>query len=131
MEWVFALMAGILGASGAWLMLSRHLLSIVFGVTLLGSAANVVVFAGGRLVVGTPPLAPQGAAAPLEGAANALPQALVLTAIVIGFGLAAFALALALAASARLGKVDPEEMREAEPRAKAQEAAIASGAPEA
>ncbi|MEO0681125.1 MAG: NADH-quinone oxidoreductase subunit K [Pseudomonadota bacterium] len=116
MEWVFAVVAGALATAGVWLMLSRHLLSVVFGVALLGSAANVVVFASGRVVDGAPPLAPEGAAAPLPWAANALPQALVLTAIVIGFGLAAFALALALAAHRRLQTVDPEEMRVAEPR---------------
>ncbi|MEO1457240.1 MAG: NADH-quinone oxidoreductase subunit K [Pseudomonadota bacterium] len=115
MEPVLAILAGVLAATGVYLMLARHLLRIVFGVVLLGSAANVMVFAGGRLVDGIPPLLAEGEMAPALVTANPLPQALVLTAIVIGFGLAAFALALALAAHRRLGTADPEAMRIAEP----------------
>ncbi|MEM6438782.1 MAG: NADH-quinone oxidoreductase subunit K [Pseudomonadota bacterium] len=116
MEWLFALVAGVLAACGVWLMLARHLLSLVFGVVLASSAANLVVFSGGRLMDGAAPLVPEGLEAPGAAVANPLPQALVLTAIVIGFGLTAFALALMLAANRRLGTVDPEEMRVAEPR---------------
>jgi multicomponent Na+:H+ antiporter subunit C len=118
MEPVLALTVGVLAACGVWLMLARHLLSLVFGVVLVSSAANLVVFAGGRLMDGAAPLVPKGLEAPAEAVANPLPQALVLTAIVIGFGLTAFALALMLAAYRRLGTVDPEEMRVAEPRPK-------------
>ncbi len=117
MEWVFALLAGVLAASGVYLMLARHLLQVVFGITLISGAASVVVFVSGRLSAVAPALVPTGAEAPPAGAANPLPQALVLTAIVIGFGLAAFALALTVAAHRRLGTADPEAMREAEPRA--------------
>mgnify|MGYP001797062042 CR=1 FL=1 len=117
MEWLFALVAGVLAAGGGWLMLARHLLSLVFGVVLVSSAANLVVFAGGRLTDGAAPLVAEGLQAPTAEIANPLPQALVLTAIVIGFGLTAFALALLLAANRRLGTVDPEEMRVAEPKA--------------
>ena len=117
MEWLFARVAGGLAACGVWLMLARHLLSLVFGVVLVSSAANLVVFAGGRLTDGAAPLVAEGLQAPTAEIANPLPQALVLTAIVIGFGLTAFALALLLAANRRLGTVDPEEMRVAEPKA--------------
>lgn len=110
MEWKLALLAGILAASAVYLLLARHLLAVVFGVTLLGSAANLVVFAGGRVTAGAAPLVAEGLAAPEGVVANPLPQALVLTAIVIGFGLSAFALALTLAAHRRLGTVDPEAM---------------------
>jgi len=115
MEWVFALLAGVLTAAGVYLMLARHLLSLIVGATLVGSAANLVVFVGGRVTPDIPALIPDGASAPAAAIANPLPQALVLTAIVIGFGLAAFALALALAAYRRLGTADPEAMRQAEP----------------
>ena len=115
METVLAVLAGILAAAGVYLMLARHLLRIVFGVTLTGSAANLVVFAGGRVTEGAAPLVAAGRLTPETMVANPLPQALVLTAIVIGFGLTAFALALALAAQRRLGTVDPERMRHAEP----------------
>ncbi|SEA67172.1 NADH-quinone oxidoreductase subunit K [Rubrimonas cliftonensis] len=115
MEPVLALTVGVLAACGVWLMLARHLLRFVLGLTLLGAAANLSVFTAGRVTADAAPLIPEGAIA-LEGAAaNPLPQALVLTAIVIGFGLSAFALALALAAQKRLGGVDPETMRVAEP----------------
>ncbi|MEM9782043.1 MAG: NADH-quinone oxidoreductase subunit K [Pseudomonadota bacterium] len=114
MEPLIAPLAGLLAACGTYLMLSGHLLRLVFGVALLGSAANLAVFAGGRLTEYTAPLIPEGATLPDTVIANPLPQALVLTAIVIGFGFAAFALAIALAANRRLGTVDPEAMRIAE-----------------
>ncbi|MEL6217162.1 MAG: NADH-quinone oxidoreductase subunit K [Pseudomonadota bacterium] len=115
MEVLLALTAGVLAAAGVYLMLAGHMLRLVFGVTLVGTAANLVVFVGGGLTRELPPLIGEGLTAPEGIVANPLPQALVLTAIVIGFGLAAFALALALAAERRLGTVDPEAMRVAEP----------------
>jgi len=72
---------------------------------------NVMVFAGGRLTEGAAPLVPEGLAVSETLTANPLPQALVLTAIVIGFGFAAFVLALALAAWRRLGTCDTGAMR--------------------
>jgi multicomponent Na+:H+ antiporter subunit C len=110
MEPLVALLAGVLAAAGVYLMLARHLLRIVIGVVLLGSAANVMVFVGGRLTEGAAPLVADGLAAPDHVTANPLPQALVLTAIVIGFGFAAFLLALALAAHRRLGTCDSAAM---------------------
>jgi multicomponent Na+:H+ antiporter subunit C len=67
------------------------------GVGLIGSAMNLVVFAAPGASRAAPPLIPAGAAAPAGAVADPLPQALVLTAIVIGFGLSAFVLALAAA----------------------------------
>lgn len=113
---LLSLLAGVLSATGVYLLLSRHMLRVVFGVTLLGTAANLVVFASGGLLPEAAPLIAKGASAPGAPVANPLPQALVLTAIVIGFALAAFALALTLAAYRRLGTLDPEAMRVAEPR---------------
>lgn len=115
MEWLFALCAGALAMAGVYLILARHLMSLIVGVTLLGSAANLVVFAGGRLTVEAPPLVAEGQYVPEAAIANPLPQALVLTAIVIGFGLAAFALSLALATFGRTQTADPEALRYAEP----------------
>lgn len=115
MEILIAIATGVIAAAGVYLMLAGHMLRLVFGITLIGTAANVVVFVGGGLTAAVPPLVAEGMTAPEGIIANPLPQALVLTAIVIGFGLAAFALALALAASRRLGTVNPERMRVAEP----------------
>ncbi|MEM6488164.1 MAG: NADH-quinone oxidoreductase subunit K [Pseudomonadota bacterium] len=131
METLLAPLAGLMAAAGVWLMLSGHMLRVVFGIALLGSAANLVVFVGGRLTEGAAPLIAPGAALPDAATANPLPQALVLTAIVIGFGFAAFALSLAVAAHRRLGTVDTEAMQvaEAAPAAPRQHTAAPAAGP--
>jgi len=116
MEQVIALLVGALTAGAVWLMLSRNVVRFLFGLVLISNAANLVIFASGRLTLGAPPLIDPGADAPPALVANALPQALVLTAIVIGFGLFAFALALVFRTYTALGTVDSDEMRLAEPR---------------
>lgn len=115
MELVLALLVGWVTAAGVWLLLSRNLIRVLFGLVLISNVANVVIFAGGGLTLGTPALIEPGAVGPDGAVANALPQALVLTAIVIGFGLLTFALALARRAYDALGTVDVDEMRLAEP----------------
>jgi multicomponent Na+:H+ antiporter subunit C len=115
MEQVLAVLIGALTAAAVWLMLSRNVVRFLFGLVLISNAANLVIFTAGRLTLGAPPLIDEGADAPPALVANALPQALVLTAIVIGFGLFAFALALVFRAYTALGTVDSDEMRLAEP----------------
>lgn len=115
METVLALAVGILVATGVYLMLARNLLRYLFGLVLLSNAANLAIFAAGRLTRATPPLIPKGAEVPPLPVANPLPQALILTAIVIGFGLLAFALALIARSYRSFGTLDSDEMREAEP----------------
>ena len=115
MEPVLAIVVGILVASSVYLMLARNLLRFVFGLVLLSNAANLTIFTSGRLDRAVPPLIPEGLQAPAETVSNALPQALVLTAIVIGFGLLAFVLALTLRAYRSLGTLESEKMRYAEP----------------
>jgi multicomponent Na+:H+ antiporter subunit C len=97
-------------------MLARNVLRFLFGLILISNAANLLIFSAGRLTPEAPPLVPYGADLPPEGVANALPQALVLTAIVIGFGLFAFALVLVYRGYQNLGTLDSNEMRVAEPR---------------
>ncbi|MEL7114815.1 MAG: Na+/H+ antiporter subunit C [Pseudomonadota bacterium] len=116
METLFALTLGILVASAVYLMLSGHFLRFIFGLVLISNAANLTIFLAGRLTEGAPPLIAEGADAPGDLVANALPQALVLTAIVIGFGLFAFAIVLLFRAWTELGTLEPDEMRLAEPR---------------
>ena len=116
MEVLLAVTVGILVAAAIYLMLSRDLLRFLFGLTLISNAANLLIFTAGRLTFGAPPLVPDGAEVPPETVANALPQALVLTAIVIGFGLFAFALVLAVRTYSDLGTLRHDEMRVAEPR---------------
>ena len=114
MEVLFAITIGVLVACSVYLMLSNHLLRFIFGLVLISNAANLTIFVAGRLTTGAPPLIPEGVDAPAI-AANALPQALVLTAIVIGFGLFAFAIVLVFRAWTSLDSLTPDEMRLAEP----------------
>lgn len=87
---VLALTVGVLYAVGSYLMLQRSLSRIVIGLAMLGHGANLLLLtAGGR--AGSPPFA----GADPAGTADPLPQALVLTAVVITFGVSAFLLALA------------------------------------
>jgi multicomponent Na+:H+ antiporter subunit C len=115
MELVLAGLVGFLVAAGAYLMMSGQLVRFLFGLVLLSNAANLAIFASGRLDYAAPPFVPDGAKIPDPGVANALPQALILTAIVIGFGLLAFALALAFRAWQSLGTVVMDDMRACEP----------------
>jgi len=116
MEALLAITIGVLVATAVYLMLARNILRFIFGLVLISNAANLVIFVAGRLTEGAPPLIPIGAEAPLDVVANALPQALVLTAIVIGFGLFAFALVLVFRAYTSLGTPYSDDMRVAEPR---------------
>jgi len=115
MEALLAITIGVLVAASVYLMLARNVLRFLFGLILFSNAANLTIFTAGRLTEGAPPLIPAGAEAPLDTVANALPQALVLTAIVIGFGLFAFALTLMFRAYTALGTPYSDEMRLAEP----------------
>ena len=115
MEPLLALLFGVLLGASVYLMLSRSLIRVILGLIVLGNAANLSIFTSGRIFGFSPPLVPEGATALLDGAANPLPQALVLTAIVISFGLTAFVLVLAWAANGQLRTLDTSEMRFAEP----------------
>ncbi len=114
MEAALAVLCGWLVAVSVYLMLSRSLVRYLFGLIVISNAANLVIFVSGRLTEGEPALVPSGLVRPDEVIANALPQALVLTAIVIGFGLLAFAFVLAYRAWEELGTVDTDTMRTAE-----------------
>jgi multicomponent Na+:H+ antiporter subunit C len=111
MEAPFALMLGIQFASGLYLMMQRNLMRFVFGLLVLSGSVNMLIFTAGRLDRGAPPIIPAGLEAPAGDVSNALPQAVVLTAIVIGFGLIAFTLVLLLRVYERLGTVKTEELR--------------------
>jgi multicomponent K+:H+ antiporter subunit C len=89
----------MLTACGIYLVLRPRSFSVVLGITLLSYAVNALIFFAGRLNAGMPPLALPGAAE----LADPLPQALVLTAIVIGFGMTAYLVALALRAKGETG----------------------------
>lgn len=114
MEWLLAVLAGVLTAGGVWLILSRNLLKFLFGLVLISNVANLVIFSSGQVTEGLPPLIDKSGT--LDAAANSLPQALVLTAIVIGFGLVSFTLTLALRAWQSIGVSNVETLRLSEQR---------------
>lgn len=101
-------------SSGVYLLLARDLLRSVVGLTLIGTAINLVLFTSGRLGPIQPPIVREGLQA-LGDAANPLPQALVLTAIVIGFALACLALVLAVALREDEGSDRIDDLRGTEP----------------
>ena len=117
METTLVVLVGAMTATGVYLMLAASLLRYLFGLILLSNAANLAIFVAGRLTRAVPPLVPAGLVAPTEPVANALPQAMILTAIVIGFGLLAFTLALVVSCYRELGTIDANTMRLAEPPA--------------
>jgi multicomponent Na+:H+ antiporter subunit C len=116
MEHVLAALAGLFVAAAIYLLLSRSLIRMLLGLALLGNGVNLVIFVAGRLTRAVPPIVPEGAVAPLAGSANPLPQALILTAIVIGFAMFAFLLVLAFRAYQSLDADHTDRMRLAEPK---------------
>ena len=95
MEILLALASGVLYAAGTYLMLRRRLAQLIIGLGLLSNGTNLLIFTAGGLTRSRPPVIPDGAEQLVPPYADPVPQALVLTAIVIGFGLLAFALVLA------------------------------------
>lgn len=92
MEWIGAITAGIMAALGVWMMLDRYLMRVILGIAVLGNAINLGVLAAGRFSGSEAAFAFAGQGA--LNSTNPLPQALVLTAIVIGFALFVFALSV-------------------------------------
>jgi multicomponent K+:H+ antiporter subunit C len=95
MELLLASGIGVLAGCGVFLLLRSRTFDVVLGLTLLSYAVNLFLFGMGRVVVDRAPIL-RGAAPSLANYADPLPQALVLTAIVIGFGMTALVLVLAL-----------------------------------
>lgn len=112
---LLCLLIAVLTAASVWLMLSRSLVRFLFALVLVSNVANLVIFVGGGLEPLSPALV--DTSQPDLIMSNALPQALVLTAIVIGFGLVAFMLVLALRSWQVFRTVDIDQMRFAEPEA--------------
>jgi len=114
---LFAATVGLIAAAGIYLALSRDLFRCIVGLAVLGSAANLIVFAAGRLGPMQPPIIAASARRLADAAANPLPQALVLTAIVIGFALLCFSLVLGARLRRQFGGDDIDRLRGAEPPA--------------
>ena len=112
MESAISLLVGLLVGAATYLLLQRNLLRQVFGLMLLGAGVNLLILTLGRVTRVTPPLVAEGATAPPVGYANPLAQALILTAIVISFGLTAFTLVLLYRTFQELGTVDADRLVE-------------------
>ncbi len=113
-EYLLAIGVGALFATGVYMILRSNLIRILIGVILLSNSVNLLVLTVGRLSREHPPLI-DATAHELETFANPLPQALILTAIVIGFGLLAFSLVLSVRAYDHFGTLNIDFMRVAEP----------------
>ena len=98
MELLLALAIGLLTTCGVYLVLRERTFPVILGLTLLSYAVNLFLFASGRLRIDAPPLIAAGARH-----TDPLPQALILTAIVIGFGMTAYLAMLALRALSESG----------------------------
>jgi len=116
MIWVLAVTVWVTLIAGVVLALSKDIFRCVLGLGLLGSAVNLILFATGRLGPDAPAIVPMGETV-LTDSANPLPQALVLTAIVIGFALLCFALVLVLRLIQHAHTDNAEQLRAAEPEA--------------
>lgn len=115
MEAWMSIIVGVLFAVSIYLMLSKHIIRILIGVGILANAVNLLIFTNGRLAREVPPIIPQGSDVLQTASANPLPQALILTAIVISFSFFAFLLVLGYRAYQELGSDNADEMRVAEP----------------
>ena len=112
MEILLALLVGVLFAAGTWLMTRRSMLRLALGLALLSHGANLLVFTAGGVGHANAPLILPGEQRPPAPYADPLPQALILTAIVIGFGVLAFVLVLLHRTYRETGSDDLERMRE-------------------
>jgi multicomponent Na+:H+ antiporter subunit C len=110
LEILLAIAAGVLYGTGFYLMLRRRLAQLIIGLGLLSNGANLLIFTSGGLTRARPPIIPAGAETLSKPFADPVPQALVLTAIVIGFGVLAFSLVLAHRVHTTTGTDDIDEI---------------------
>ena len=111
MEVLPALIIGVLYATGFYMILRRSIVKLIIGLGLLGHAANLLIFSVGRVTRGNPPIIGHEVESLIPPFADPLPQALILTAIVIGFGVQAFAIVLVKRAYQTVDTDDFDEMR--------------------
>ena len=112
MEPLMAFVVGGLFSCAVYMILRRSIVKLVIGLILLSNAANLAIFTAAGMREGAPPLIPDGQLAPMvTPSADPLPQALILTAIVIAFGVLAFAVVLIHRAYEIVGVDDLDEMK--------------------
>jgi len=115
MEYILAALVGLFIAIGTYLLLSRSVIRMLIGLTIFGNGVLLLIFTAGRLTQEVAAIVPDGLDVPEGVIANPLPQALILTAIVIGFSMFAFLLVLAFRAYQSLDADNTDTMRLAEP----------------
>ena len=111
MEVIMAFVIGGLFAAGIYMLLRRSLLKLLIGLSLLSHATNLLIFTVARLTRGRAPVIDMNESVLEPPFSDPMPQALILTAIVISFGVTAFALALAFRTYRSVGTDDLDQMR--------------------
>lgn len=112
MEPIMAVVIGVIYATAIYMMLRRSIVKLVIGLILISNAANLLIFTTAGLTRGSPPLIPMDGSALPDVIADPLPQALVLTAIVIAFGVLSFAVVLIRRATQIVKVDDMDQMKE-------------------
>ncbi len=112
MEVLLALVIGTLYGGGLFLMMRRNLVQLIIGLGLLSHGANLLIFTAAGLRQGGAPIIEEGEKLFTQMPADPLPQALILTAIVISFAVTAFALVLFLRSYQEVGTDDLDKMKE-------------------
>lgn len=110
MHLILAVTAGVLYGAGFYLLSRRRLAQLIIGLGLLSNGTNLLIFTAGGLTRARAPIVPEGAEALTAPFADPVPQSLVLTAIVIGFGVLAFSLVLAHRVHMSTGSDDIDEI---------------------
>jgi multicomponent Na+:H+ antiporter subunit C len=111
MNYILAFVIGALYAAGLYMMMRRSIVKLIIGLVLLGHAANLLIFTVSGLERAMPPVIPEGEIGFLTRTADPVPQALILTAIVISFGVLAFALVLIHRAHQLVDTDDLDDMK--------------------
>jgi multicomponent Na+:H+ antiporter subunit C len=111
METVLAFVIGGMYAMGLYLMMRRSIVKLIIGLALLANGANLLILTSAGLTRGRTPIVPENATQPVMSYADPLPQALILTAIVIGFAVLAFTAVLVKRAYQTVGVDDLDEMK--------------------
>ena len=111
MELLLSIVIGVLYMVALYLMMRRSIVKLIMGLILLGHATNLLIFASGGLTRGGVPLIPKGSLTPIYPIPDPLPQAMILTAIVISFGVLAFALVLTFCSYNIIGTDDADKLK--------------------
>ncbi|GAB4338227.1 MAG: Na+/H+ antiporter subunit C [Candidatus Abyssubacteria bacterium] len=111
MQTLLALVVGVLYAGGLYLMMRRSIVKLILGLALLSHGANLLIFMMGGLTRGAPPIVEGDIGVLVPPYADPLPQALILTAIVISFGVQAFAVVLIRRTYQAIGSSDLDDMQ--------------------